>query len=737
MRKSQQTNKTKQLLKMTIPILVVVFPFVYLFPYILPLGEYTISAGNDFYILYYDYKIYLLDSLSRLQIPFWSPSEAAGFPFYSSPFTQTFYPLNAPLALLYNLLGGYSPVDHHRFTVFGIAIFALGLFLWLRRLNLNLRSVLFGALIMSVSFKVTELLRFPNAIHTAAWYPWVLYSITGIFQSELHRFKWLYGAIFFSALIFLVTGGYPYYVFYLIFLLIPYLSLFLIPEFRGKVFGINVDSKIKTSFLVLFTAGLSALTICAPYLYKMASLMAQTTDRGGKSYEYSTEHLFNLTDTVGSLFFPPAAQLEGIYYFGAVPILLILLYVFIVVKNLIRPDLNSYSFGEFAPAYFKLTLFLLIWAICISYITYGRESYLFSFLWYSVPLFSSLRVWGRMNIILVPVIAWLLALAYQYFEMILVSSQEGRRQRNTNIIVYLSIITVAIFSLQFSYVSNKIFDSQWVRYVAPVNIPALLSQYFAAQEQLHTFFAKIGSYYASLQLEQTLIYRGFVYIFFTLMGFFLVIFIVLYFPRKTTSKYMLTQAWIFMFVFSVANIALDGPWLWAGSAEKHQERTLLSIDDLDILSFNFPRIHKMGISLSGNFNTGVMANWYFERYVTLLGKNASDHYSLGRLLGSEDGKKLYFSERIDYLLASEFLQDAQRFEILVDIVSYNGDKLVVNVDAPKDGFLSFVDNWDQDWRGEVDGEPAPILLLLGTFKSVQIPQGSHQIIFEYHPTFFR
>jgi hypothetical protein len=52
------------------------------------------------------------------------------------------------------------------------------------------------------------------------------------------------------------------------------------------------------------------------------------------------------------------------------------------------------------------------------------------------------------------------------------------------------------------------------------------------------------------------------------------------------------------------------------------------------------------------------------------------------------------------------------------IVTYIGDKLVVNVYAPRDGLLSFIDNWDKDWRATVDGEPAPIYLLLGTFKSV-------------------
>lgn len=728
----------KGLAKSFFVLFVIGFPFVYLFPYIIPLDEIVVHVGNDFYILYYDYKVYLLDFLSIMKIPLWSPSEATGFPFYSSPFSQTFYPLNALLALLYNFQGGYSTLDHHRFTVLGISIFALGLVLWLRRLNFNLRSVLFGALIMAVSFKVTELLRFPNAIHTAAWYPWILYAITGAFQSVSRRRKWFYGIVLWWSLICLLTGGYPYYVFYSIFLFVPYMSLFLIPEFRSKVFGVDSNVEIKSRFVLLIAAGFSALVVCAPYLYKMASLMAQTTDRGGKSYEYSTEHLFNLTDTIGSLFFPPAAQLEGIYYFGAATVLLVLFYISNAAQKIIHPGIeHGGSHWIFTPTYFKLAIFILFWIITISYITYGRESYLFDFLWHSVPLFSSLRVWGRMNIILVPIIAWLLALAYQYFETMLMPSNGNGKLKNIRTILCLSIITSIVVFLQFSYASNKIFDSQWLRYVAPVNTPMLLSQYFPEQGQLHALLVKIGSDYAKLQPEQTLVYRGFIYISLTLTAFFLVAGVTLCFSLQNTSKYAPWVAWTVLFVFSVANMAIDGPWLWAASVEENPPRTRLHINNMNMLSFNVPRINQMGISFSENFHTGIMANWYFERYITFLNEQASDQPSLRKLLGENDGQKLYFSERIDHVSASEFLQDAQRFETQVDVASYTGDKLIVNMHAPTDGFFSFIDNWDQDWQGTVDGKPTPIYLLLGAFKSVRIPSGEHQVIFEYRPVFLR
>ena len=82
------------------------WPFAFFFRYVIPNQTYSRFIGNDFIDLYYLPKVYLLDKLSSFDFPFWSPSEAAGYPFHSSPFNQAFYPLNLILAVLYRLLGG-------------------------------------------------------------------------------------------------------------------------------------------------------------------------------------------------------------------------------------------------------------------------------------------------------------------------------------------------------------------------------------------------------------------------------------------------------------------------------------------------------------------------------------------------------------------------------------------------------------------------------------------------------
>ena len=53
--------------------------------------------------------------------------------------------------------------------------------------------------------------------------------------------------------------------------------------------------------------------------------------------------------------------------------------------------------------------------------------------------------------------------------------------------------------------------------------------------------------------------------------------------------------------------------------------------------------------------------------------------------------------------------------------------------CPLAGHLSFIDNWDYGWKVYVDGNPAKMELLFGTFKSVRVPPGRHRVEFCYQP----
>jgi hypothetical protein len=685
------------------------WPFLYLFPYVLPVHGTYLSIGNDFHILYFVYKAYLLDSLANFHLPLWSPSESAGFPFYANPFAETFYPLNLPLAAYYKLVGGYQVIDHQRFAVLGIAIFTIGLYCWLRSLRFGVRIALATAMVMGVSFKLTELLRFPNAVHTAAWYPWVLLFMTRLVGASTRRARVVNGVLLAGALICMVTGGYPYYVIYSPWLFGPYLLVLLVPRWSQALLD-RKPADLKGAIAALAAAGLAVALVCAPYLYKMSALMQQTTDRAGKSFEYSTQHIFDYQDTIGSWVFPPASQMEGWYYFGLVNVLLVLLAI-------VRRPRHA------------VTLFLLAWFAVVTYITYGRNSYLFWLLWHYVPTYANLRVWARMNIVLVPILAWLVAIGYQHFESLLAGrgGDRERRRPDWRVILTVCALTGLVVAAQLHARAHEWHDGYWTNYYAP---GIAHGKYIGG---LIDYLAACGVKVAvtpetAVQAEQAFVLAAVV----SGLALAAILTIAPFFRRAGQALPRLVA--IAAVTIAAADMWVVGPWAWADTVLPAEgARTPYRIADRNTQSFDVPRRDWFGLSPSGSFAVGVMDNWYFERYVHFLGEGRKEPEALKQLLGMNDGRKIFFSERIGHPSIEAFLADANRFAQAARASRYTGDEITIRVSAPTPGFVSFIDNWDPDWTAAVDDTRVPIERLFGTFKSVPVPAGSHVVTFAYRP----
>lgn len=687
--------------RFAIPLLVFCWPMLYLFRFGFGInGQYT-AVGNDFNILYYKYKIYLLDCLASFHLPLWSPSEAAGFPFYTNPFAQMFYPLNALLVLWYKLFGGYNSVDHQLFTILGISIFSLGLFMWLKLINKDIKAVVFAVLIMSVSFKVTEITRFPNAVHSMAWYPWVLYALTRVMFSKSAKEAAKSAGLLALFGIFLCTAGYPYFVYYTIFLFFPYLLAFGIKPLRTRLFGEQAISFKRAAFAIP-AAGFAALLLCLPHLVGVKRLMSQTIDRAGKDFQYSTSHIFNFEDTVGSLLYPPASSIEGWYFFSITALLIIAVYLF----TCRRPIVNNETLETFPADTDSLwvKLFFVIWFGLITYISYGKNSYLFVLLWKYMPGFSSLRVWGRMNIVLVPILAWLLSIAYAHFSRMIsgIDKAKGVPRRAATELAVLAAIYAAVLGVQLYMHLEGVRDPMWVMY----------SEGLAANELWFIIYGAIAA------------------------GAILMIMLIS--ARKPLGGKWLTAAMAFMVVLAAVEMRHTGPHIWAyRSPHRVPRRVVLDVARLDMLSFSYARKDAPdSIQLTPVFAAGVLENWYFGRYVNFLKKTADQLPARNILMGIQSGSKIFFSERIDHPDIESFLRDASRFKQFGRLESYNGDELQLEVDAQAAGYLSFIDNWDPDWKAYVDGQPVQIELLFGTFKSVRLTQGKHNVRFCYQPGLF-
>lgn len=666
------------------PIIAFCWPFLFYIELVLPINGHYFTIGNDFTFVYYPYKAYLLSALNQDYFPLWSPSESAGFAFYSNPFTQAFYPFNLPLLLWYKVFGGYTALDHQRFTILGVAIFALGLYIWLSQMRFQRRAILFAVLVMTISFKLADILRFTNAVHTVAWMPWGLYLLTRLIHEPQPRHAILLAVSLFFVLLCMFTAGYPYYVYYTPFLFGPYLLILLIPKLRAAFIG-DQPVYLKRALTLSITAGVIALTLVVPYFVKMLGLMSQTADRAGGDFEYATEgpySVFTPVDSIGSLIFPPASMTEGWLYFSILGLLLVAIYLASRGKAWYHAPIVKIGF--------------LCWIAFIVYITYGKESLLFRFLWEVVPGFSTFRAWPRLNIVLVFVLTWMLAISYQHYETLITNAI----QHKWKILSFLAGCAFIILITQLYFYVNHAYDDYWFQW-----------HLGSANELAFIVFTPIALIT-------------------------LLLFIIGARPRRQTAP-------VFVMFVMIAAIDLKGGnlayWVWRNGLAPTVPRTQYDLQAINMRSFEALRRDAQELNLMAtldeNFAVNTMLNWYFHRYNEFLSRTVSEIPARHELLGVTTPGKLFFTGNIEYERIADFLDDRIPFEH--EVVTYTGDELVLNVRVPADGYLSFIDNWDPDWTASVNGAATPIELLFGTFKSVRLPQGEHSVVFAYRPSLFR
>ncbi|MHC1781692.1 MAG: hypothetical protein AB9891_02830 [Anaerolineaceae bacterium] len=688
--------------------LVFAWPFIFLFPYVFSVAGRFVAIGNDFTPFYYVYKVYLLDCLTSGRLPLWSPSESAGYPFYSSPLAQTFYPFNLPLTWLYRLNGGYTLQDHQIFTVFGIAIFSLGLYLWLRRLGLSQRAVLAGTMVLAVSFKITEIIRFPNAIHTAAWYPWILLALTGILLAKTWRIRIGYSLLLVFSGICLVTGGYPYFTYYIVFLAIPYLAIFIAPRLKRAILGRQMVAW-KNGLIALAASGLAAGVICLPWLLDVTRLMQETSKRAGGNLEHALSYGFSWQDTVATIFFPPAAMPEGWFYFGTLAGLLVWIFL---ISQPFRTEENSKRMGV-------LRLFLGLWVIAISLLSYGDQTAVFGLLYERLPFFNQLRAWSRLNIILVPIFAWVTAAAWQAGETWLADASDQSKKMVLKFFLAACGFTLMV---QLVYLALGRVHLYWEIFFVP-RVSYLIT----------SFFAQFGKEVLYPDTTLSMAFRlGFI-IFGLLSG--LLVWLVLRRPRRVTASFLNCLLAGFI-LFSAADLAFAGPWLWTNGVVPVEDRRALNVERQNLMSFSNPRKDEFTtLTLSQSFNAGSDARWHFDRYKEFRAATTDEGLE-NRLLGITDGQKLYFTGDANPFTVKMFLQEAEWFLGTMDVVDYNGDTLVVDVYTPADGYLHFIDNWAEGWIARLDGQPVELQRLFGVFKSVQVPAGMHTVEMIYCPAVF-
>ena len=133
----------------------------------------------------------------------------------------------------------------------------------------------------------------------------------------------------------------------------------------------------------MLASAFTALLVCLPYLLSQQELLQQTASRGGGTWNYATTNEFTFIDSIGSLLFPPAAAVEGLFFFGILGLLFILLYLFGGFSSI--QSAGKFHTGLFEDKWVKLFLYsglsCSVWlpmANILSFLLFFGKSCLFS-----------------------------------------------------------------------------------------------------------------------------------------------------------------------------------------------------------------------------------------------------------------------------------------------------------------------------------------------------------------------
>tara|TARA_X000000368_G_scaffold203861_1_gene160899 strand:- start:541 stop:2643 length:2103 start_codon:yes stop_codon:yes gene_type:complete len=689
-------------------LLLILAPYIYLFPHTFNI----IEMGNDFELLYYSYKKYIFEFVKIGHFPLWSPSESLGYSLIFNPFAQYFYPPSWLLYIFGIIIGDLSKHTYLLYTFLGLSIYNVGQYYWLRKLNIEKKYCLLATLITCFGLKLTEILRFPNAIHAIAWFPWILYSLTLSLQnSKIIKSS----TIIFLCTIMILTAGYPYYILYGLILFSFYFFFINIPAVKRVIINNSeINSSFYKSFLASLLPSLIGFLIVLPWFLGISDIMEITRDRNLNDIVFSYTLGSNLLDQLGSWILPPISYAESNYYFGAVITLCLIYYFLIFFSRKISSNKEKY-----------FIIFFIIFFIFNYQLAAPEHSILFKFIWKNVEFIQNFRAFSRINILLVPLFAVLIAFSLK-------NLSEKQISKNFLLIIFFITLTIVFYQIYL------------------IEIVAAKSDYWVAWQEKRLSFAAEKIKGASFIFKS---YNNYIYSFFFILSFLLFITLSRFRNKRNFALTVLILMIGELFILSNIQWAIPKQYYDANGYNKLNKFPIENLRN----SFNESRVvtevygntyfrneQKFNINYFDVFGIDSHTRIY-DKYFDRKGefKNGIDEETKNyiKMFWALDGynKKFFFSKSLDYSNIKDFMEEVleteknTNFNIAFNKNNYDGDSIEIKIDTETEGYLTFIDNWSPGWELYVNDKKKNINKLFNTYKSAKIDAGKNIINFKYEP----
>lgn len=330
----------------------------------------------------------LLFSIKNGSFPLYAPGFCNGTSAYALTVGQLFH----PITYIAQMIPGYWDGDAHRINIilrlvtFGITNFVL--YLFLRRLNLNILFAFLISIFTIYNLRMLDLFRYAASesytAHILLFVACACYFIKP--RIVLHP------VIIILLTYLLVVSGHAQFMY--LALCGNILGVLLVPFFIPEILKeglVDIKEKIKYCirvFSFMFVGGLLASCYTVPFYF---DFMLDNSERVGREWTWVIGYQSNLKDVINTFMSPFYSDVHGT--FGSSSIILIVLlipFIFKLYKNI--------------P---KIVMALWVILLTLMLLTTGSHTPLYFIFWKVFPLADTFRVPGRLAT-LIPIVLMLL-----------------------------------------------------------------------------------------------------------------------------------------------------------------------------------------------------------------------------------------------------------------------------------------------------------------------------------------
>jgi hypothetical protein len=683
-----------------------------------------------------------ISQMKKGELPLWNPYNFSGYPLLANFQSAVFYPLNLAMFILPFEYGWTLLIISQPLLAF------IFMFLYLRNLKISKAGSFIGSIAFAFSGFFVSWMLWGNIVSTGLWLPLVLLAIDKVVQKtedQRPKTKYVWSLIFVFSLVASFFAGYLQIFFYLFIISFVYLI------FRCFEYGRKIKRLV--IFIILYVVFLILTSIQWIPTLQLVNLSARSVDQVSTNIEGWFIPWQNLVQFIAPDFFGNPATLnywgvwnygEFVGYIGLLPLILALGVLIFKRDKLVLFFGFILTFGvifAFPSVISNLPFWLDIPLVSTSQPT--RLMYVVNFSLVILAAFGFDYFMKNKNKIFTPLITvgviYIGLWTYVKFDFLV---PEFLRTDSQNLAVVFSNLrfpSIIFLALVLLFITNTIFskklkNNHYQKIILGLVLLVFLIDIFRFADKYTVFSDKKYLYPNTKSLDFIQNQSGNFRIMETDSRIL---------PPNFTINYRLESIdgydplYLMRYAELAAAIGRNEPNINPPfgfnriiTLQNYQNEGInilnvgyvLSLAEID--NNNYEKVFEEGETKIYKNNNSIDKAFFVERTIGAENKYDSieklyeQKSNLGKLAIIEDEKYNDFN-RIWTVGKAE-------------VVSYEPNRIVVNVESDGDGFLVLTDSFYPTWRVEVDGVSSEILRANYNFRGVVVSAGSKEVIFTNH-----